>query len=156
TDHQLIVFKRDLELLAPEAGERQGNAQGFGACSSTVQGISRNPFDVVRRVAIAALANPIDQPFHVLKAQQERARQQGNARHGPSSKAANSLSTFRARFASHGIGPGWAPFMLTLANMGPAALESRNGWGTKTALSPPTAADLGRKPCYLAESTAKS
>jgi hypothetical protein len=46
----LIVLKRDLELLAPEAGERQRNAQGITSCCTAVYASSRNPFDVVRGI----------------------------------------------------------------------------------------------------------
>src|SRR5262245_22919321 len=71
-DHQLIVFKHDLKLLALEAREREGDAQRFSCAAAVCR--RGDAFDVVSGIAVAALANPIDQPFHLLKTQQEWAR----------------------------------------------------------------------------------
>ena len=69
TDHQLIVFQRDFELLAPETGQCQGNAQHLDACSVAVVGY--DAFDVVGRITVTALADAVDQPFHFLKTQEQ-------------------------------------------------------------------------------------
>src|SRR5262245_34870506 len=106
-DHQLIVFKRDLELLASEASQCERDAQGLES-SAAVAVAGGNPFNVVRGIAVATLADSVDQPFHFLKTQQQRAGQHGNARHNarPSSKRPLSVRTpFPRTGRSHGTDP---------------------------------------------------
>src|SRR5262249_60779424 len=79
-DGELVVLQRDVQLIALEARYRQNDAQAFGGVWRRTVG--RNALDIVGGIPVAAaLADAVDQAFHILKAQQQRARQQRNSRH---------------------------------------------------------------------------
>src|SRR5262249_49324967 len=129
-DHELAVLKRDLQLFAPEAGERKRNAQGLHADAAAVAGVSRNSFDIVRGITVAAFANPVDEPFHFFKPQQQWARQQGNARHGSGPPRKRPYRHLPRTGRSRGTGPDIGRRLCRTPNMGTGSAESRNGPGT--------------------------
>src|ERR1700676_667956 len=68
-DDELALLYADIELVAGETRHRERNAQPF----RTVP-ISRNAFDIVRRVAIRALADAIEHALDLVEAKQEGTR----------------------------------------------------------------------------------
>src|SRR5262245_61691455 len=129
-DHQLIMLRRDLELFAPEAGECQRNAQSFHVRAAAVAGVSGDSFDVVGGITVAAFANPVDEPFHFFKPQQQWARQQGNARHGSGPPRKRPYRHLPRTGRSRGTGPDIGRRLCRTPNMGTRSAESRNRPGT--------------------------
>src|SRR5581483_5183556 len=79
TDDELVVLHHDLELIAPKACHRQGDAQPIAQLrgrASVCGRICRDALDVVGWIAVAALAYAVDQSLHLLEAQEQRARKQ--------------------------------------------------------------------------------
>ncbi len=72
-DDELLVLERDLDLVALETGDRQRDPQQLGSRRGAFGG--RDAFDVVGRIAVRALADAVDQAFHFVEAEQQRARQ---------------------------------------------------------------------------------
>jgi hypothetical protein len=66
-DHQLTFLDADVELVAGESGNRKRDAQPFG-----VLPVMRQPFDVVRRIAVGALGNAVEHALDLIEAQQKR------------------------------------------------------------------------------------
>ena len=68
-DHELALLDGHIELVAGETSNRQGDAQTLRPAA-----FARDPFDVVRRVSVGGLGDPIERPFNLVEAEQERAR----------------------------------------------------------------------------------
>src|SRR5580693_3282722 len=68
-DDELALLYADIELVAGEARHRKSNAQAF----RTVP-VSRNAFDVVRRIALRGLADAIEHTLDLVEAKQEGTR----------------------------------------------------------------------------------
>src|SRR5262249_28332637 len=75
---QLVVLDRDLDLFPLEPGCRQREAQPLrGAVVGAIAVRTADALDVEGGVAVAiGLADALDKPLPILKAQQKRARQQ--------------------------------------------------------------------------------
>src|SRR5262249_49144562 len=76
TDHQLVFLNRHIQLVAGKSGYRQGDAQAFGLAVGTIA-----PLDVVGRVTVGTLYDPIERALDLVEAQKERAGERWNTRH---------------------------------------------------------------------------
>ena len=59
-DHQLAVLGRDGQVVLGKAGDGQGDAEGIG----------RQVFDVIGRIALGPLGGPFHQAFKLVEPQQ--------------------------------------------------------------------------------------
>src|SRR6204780_41246 len=66
---ELALLFADIELVAAEALPRESNAQPLRAVP-----ISRNTFDIVRRVAVRGLADAVEHALDLVEAKQEGTR----------------------------------------------------------------------------------
>jgi hypothetical protein len=65
-DEELVLLHSHLELLAGEAGDGEGDAQAFrplGRCG--------DPLDIVGRIALGPLRDPVQHPFELVETQEE-------------------------------------------------------------------------------------
>src|SRR5579871_5230156 len=69
TDHQLAFLDGDVELVAGEPCNRQGDAQPFRPAV-----FPRHPLDVVGRISIGGFGYAIERTLDLVEAEQERAR----------------------------------------------------------------------------------
>src|ERR1700683_1503693 len=65
-DDELALLSSDIELVAGETRHRKCNAQAFRAVP-----VSRNTFDVVRRITLRSLADAIEHALDLVEAKQE-------------------------------------------------------------------------------------
>src|SRR5688572_9351749 len=78
-DRELLVFQRDLEMLAGEAGNRERDPQDLRLGALALLG---DTLDVVGWITVTGpLAGAIGQPFDFVEPQEQRVRQQGHACH---------------------------------------------------------------------------
>jgi hypothetical protein len=56
-------------LIAGETGDRKGNAQALGTVP-----VARNPFDVVRRIAVCCFSDSIKYALDFVEAKKKRTR----------------------------------------------------------------------------------
>src|SRR5580693_7578357 len=68
-DDELALLYADIELVAGETRHRKCNAQAFRAVP-----VSRNTFDVVRRIALRGLADAIKHALDLVEAKQKGTR----------------------------------------------------------------------------------
>src|SRR5580698_6715215 len=68
-DDELALFYADIELVAGKARHGKGNAQALGAVA-----VARNPLDVVRRVPVCGLPDPIEHALDLVEAKQKGTR----------------------------------------------------------------------------------
>jgi hypothetical protein len=60
-DGELVLDEFDRELIAGEAGNRQGDAQPVVA----------GPLDIVGRIALGVLGEPVERPLELIETQQQ-------------------------------------------------------------------------------------
>ncbi len=75
-DREFFLLDRDLERVTGEPCNRKRDPQPLGLAVRP-----RQPFDVVGRVTVRRLRNPVERPLDLVEAEQERARKGLNARH---------------------------------------------------------------------------
>ena len=74
---QLALFHRDVELVPGKSRDRQRDPQPVGPAV-----LAGNPLDIVGRIAVGGLADPIEYPLELVEAEQERRRKGRHTRHG--------------------------------------------------------------------------
>src|SRR5262249_45704613 len=75
-DDELAFLDRHVELIAGEAGNRQGNPQALGLAL-----VAGNALDVVGRIAVGGLGDTIGRSLDLVESEQERAGQRRNSGH---------------------------------------------------------------------------
>src|SRR5262249_41184941 len=66
TDEELVLLDRHVELVAIEARHRERDSQPLRPAVST-----RNPLDIVGRVSVGRLGDPIERTLDLVEAEQE-------------------------------------------------------------------------------------
>src|SRR5262245_14439083 len=74
---ELAFLDRDVELVAVEARDRQRDAQPFRLAV-----LAGNPLDIVGRIPVRRLRDPIERTLDLVEAEQEGTGQRRNTRHG--------------------------------------------------------------------------
>jgi hypothetical protein len=74
---QLALLDGDVELVAVEARDRQRDAQPFRLAV-----LAGNPLDVVGRIPVRGLGDPIERTLDLVEAEEEGTGQRRNARRG--------------------------------------------------------------------------
>jgi hypothetical protein len=75
-DDELAFLDRDVELIAREAGDRQRDPQALG-----LSVLTGDPFDVVGRVAVRRLGDPVERTLDLVEPKEEGAGQRWNSGH---------------------------------------------------------------------------
>jgi len=76
-DDELFVLYGDIELIARETGNRQGDPQHLAMFVG-----SRHPLDIVGRIAVAGgLGEPVQRPFDFVEAEEKRTGKRRDTRH---------------------------------------------------------------------------
>src|SRR5262245_59789292 len=74
---ELALLDRHVELVASEAGDRQGDPQALGLAV-----LAGDPLDIVGRIAVGGLGDAVERTLDLVKSEQEGAGQGRNPGHG--------------------------------------------------------------------------
>src|SRR5580700_7597062 len=77
TDDELAFLHRDIELGAGKARHREGDAQALGTVT-----VAGDTLDIVRRIPVCGLADPIEHPLDLVETKQKGTGKRRNPGHG--------------------------------------------------------------------------